>query len=231
VALSDADLERIAAIVTAEQPASPEDVWEMPCEVTFVMPTYQSFGTLGLALHHLEWGAQTVPMKAIFGENGSVDGTQDFVRALRDDTPTRAYWLKEWRAIQVVEAPQNEGYPKGMPRILSNMRDLFRAMLPMVDTPYVLTVDADVCVPPGGVRTMLEMLKANEKIGIVGIGYDRRANHVKHGCSMIRAELAQKFTLTEKTCMCQQFCEQAVAMGYEVRHVPAMSARHVKWER
>ena len=94
-----------------------------------------------------------------------------------------------------------------------------------------LGVDADVCIPAGGVRTLLEMLKANEKVGIVGIGYDPKVDHVQHGCALIRTDLAQKFTLTEKSCMCRQFCAQTEEMGYEVRHVPAMSARHMKHER
>jgi hypothetical protein len=114
---------------------------------------------------------------------------------------------------------------------MENMVACLRKMWPLVETPYLLTVDADVDAPHGGVRTMLETLKSDSEIGMVGIMYERAADHVKHGLAMLRTELAQKIALVPGECPCSHMHKQVEEMGHKVVYLSPLSARHRKYEQ
>lgn len=232
---------QVASIVAALQaPSVANGVSLMPCEVTVGIPVYQGFRVLGWTMHALEIGAQSVPLKVILAENGSTDGTQLVLRDLMHDSVTRREWMgRGWRDISVVEVPQNEEYPAGEGRILYHMRECHRAMLAKVDTPYYLSVDADVEAPRGAVRTMVELLNRDQNVGVVGIQYDPAADHVKCGMMMMRTTEAREWMARvemkpERTgqyrCLCGHIDTIVHQDGRKTVHLSPLSARHAKLE-
>ncbi len=243
--LSSAQLERIAALVKADKPLPKAEVFQLPCEVTALIPCFDAlcweWGSLFVTLDSLLLGHQSVPVKLILCDNGSRDGTQDFLRALKQDDAktasqvTRSFWLERFPAgIEIAEpVPENEEYPAGQNRINQHLRVIYQRMLELVDTDYVLTVDADVEVPRGAVRTMLDALKNDVELGMVGIGYGP-ADHIQHGLAMMRTEDMRSAKWPDpgpKSCTCRVLNDEVKRMGKKVLHLSPLSARHTKMER
>jgi hypothetical protein len=211
-----------------------QDVIEV--EVTACIPVFNAFKTFGYTLHALEPGAQSVPLDLIIAENGSEDGVQCMIRDLRGPSVTTRYWSQFFRQIMVVEVPQNEEYPvENWARGAYNVRECFRTMFPKVQTPYVLTVDADVEAPRGAVRTMLEVLKRDSEIALVGIQYQTSVDHVKHGMAMMATPLAASMATRLQmkppyTCMCHQFTRMVREDNLKAVNLSPLSARHAKDE-
>jgi hypothetical protein len=227
--------ELIASLVATLQGDTPPET-KMPCEVTVCMPVKDAVFTVHKALRSTWFRRQGLPVKLFMTENGSIDGTQEFVRGLRDDSVTRDTWLKwsRWRKLKVFEVePEVAVAGQRFPGEYYNIRNCFQKMFLHVDTPYVLTLDADVDAPSGSIRTMLEALKRDEKLGIVGIKYDDNVTHVKHGLSMMRTSNAREWAsrLQPDACMCSQWCKMSEDADLKCVNLPGITARHRKNEQ
>ena len=232
--ISQQELERIASIVSALQtPSGDTPAAKTPTEITACIPVYNAIKTLGMTMHSLGRGMQSMPIALKLCDNGSTDGSQAFVRDLLVDSVTRTHWLTRFpRGVSAMQVPQHDDLPARFPREYFNIRECFRAMWPAVETPYLLMMDADVEMPQGALRTLYDILRMDGKIGQAGIQYDEVSDHVQHGCALIRIELALQVLprLTIDTCMCRQINTLLDGMGYRSVHVPAMSARHSRNE-
>jgi len=232
--LSDNDLKRLTALASAMKTnVSASAPGKIETEITACMPMYDSMATAVLALRSLMRGNQSLPVALVVCDNGSSDGTQVWARELMKDSVTLSYWKGRFpRGVTAVQVPQNDGLPARFPREYYNIRECFRKMWPLVKTKYLLMMDADVEMPRGALRTMYDMLNGDSHIGQVGVLYEEVSDHVKHGCSLIRTELAMKALerLTTAGCMCRQICTRLDELGFRSVHVPAVSARHFRNE-
>lgn len=241
--LSEKDREWLTTLAgSLKNPVSSTELGKIETEITACMPMFNSVETFALALRSIRLGNQTLPVSLIVCDNGSKDGCQTWVREIThkiqtpvglQETVTLTYWKQRFpRGIQGVEVPQYDELPARFPREYYNIRACFKKMWPMVKTPYMLMLDADVELPKGALRTMYDLLRTNPEIGQVCIGYDEVFDHGKHGCSLIRIELAKQLlpNLNIEGCMCGQICTQLDGLGFKTVHVPAMSARHFKNE-
>lgn len=202
---------------------------EMACEITVVIPTYNCWQWLGLCLHHLEWGAQSLPLKIILCDNGSEDGTQQLVEALGGEA--NAWWQKKFRSLHVLQpVPQKHWVEAGEARTNKNLEHVWRKLVEAVDTPYTQFVDADVCMPSGGVRTLLEALQEDDELGAAGIIYENKVDHLKQGTMMVRTEIAKAFSWQSEGCPCRWVSGEIERRGYKIRHISPLSARHLKRE-
>ena len=244
--LSDGQLEQIAALV---KPAKSETgTQKMPVEITACIPCYNALcwatGSLFVTLHSLEIGAQSLRVKLVLCDNASTDGTQLVLKAMAEKDPNdysggripdyivRKFWLGRFPdGIQIAEpVPVNEEYPQGQSRMNAHMKVIHPRMLALVDTPYVLTVDSDVEVPRGSVRTMLDALKNDSELGMVGIIYED-CDHVQHGLRMMRTEDMRALNWGARGCTCRFLNDEVKRMGKKVLHLSPLSARHTKMER
>lgn len=239
-------MDHLSAIIAArESPTFHGGNVKMRCEVTAAVPVYNAFRHLGDCLSSLGWGKQSIPFRLVMAENGSVDGTQLVLRDLMKDSVTRQYWIGEtdFRDIKIVEVPQDDCYPvEGRARYRYNIRACLQEMIGHVKTEFVLLLDADVEVPIGGARTMLETLKAYSDIGWCGITYDPNPGHVQHGLAMMRTEQAARYIGSlpmkpRKTpvgyvypCMCKLLEEMIVSDGLKSEPLDPLSARHGRLE-
>jgi cellulose synthase/poly-beta-1,6-N-acetylglucosamine synthase-like glycosyltransferase len=243
--LSQAQMERIAALVKAEKAVQKdEENWELPCEVTALIKVYNALdpdcGTLFYTLRSLIFGVQSISVKIVLCDNGSTDGSQVILNQLKAEvttagfqgSATRAYWLAKFRDIQVVAAmPQNDEYPEGQRKRNSHYKAMYARMLPVVDTDYVLLIDADVDAPTGSLRTMLDALKDDPELGVVAIGYDPNV-HIEQGLMMLGTELARSidWKKRERGCVCRLITDEIQGMGKKALRLNALSARHRKRE-
>jgi len=235
--MDQSQAEQVAAVLASMQaPYKPMGPDVMATEVTVCIPVFNAIKTLGWTLHALELCAQSVPMNLIIAENGSTDGSQCWIRDMRQPSVTLKYWSQFFGQIMVVEVPQNEEYPvENKSRELFNIRECFRTMFPKVQTPYLLMVDADVEAPRGAVRTMLEALKQDPETTMVGIQYDPSVDHVKHGMAMlstpIALDLVQRLEMKPPyTCMCSQMTRMVRESNKKAVNLSPLSARHMKLE-
>ena len=235
--MEQSQAEQVAAILASLQaPYKPCGNDVVATEVTVCIPVFNAVKTLGWTLHALEPCAQSVPLNLIIAENGSTDGTQCWVRDMIQPSVTLKHWSQFFSQIMVVEVPQNEEYPvENRAREVFNIRECLRAMIAKVQTPFVLTVDADVEAPRGAVRTMLETLKQDREVGLVGIQYDLETDHVKQGMAMMRTELARDVIGRLKMkppyeCMCGQTTRMVRETNLKAVNLSPLSARHAKLE-
>lgn len=237
--LSDKDIARLSALASAMKlNVSKAQPSEMPTDITVCMTMFDSIETFALALRSVRRGSQSLPVSLIVCDNGSSDGCQMWAREIAtkvqtpvgmSDSVTLSYWKARFpRGIKAIQVPQYDGLPARFPREYYNIRECFRKMWPLVKTPYILMLDADVELPKGALRTMYDMLNADAEIGQAGVLYEEAADHVKHGCSLIRTELAMQVLakLTINSCMCRQICTQLDELGFRSVYVPSISARH-----
>lgn len=235
VELSTHDAAMVASIIETMRAGKKSCADQMPCEVTVCVPVYNAIMVLPKTLRATWFQRQGIPVEMFITENQSIDGSQDFIRGLRDASVTRDSWLKRsgWRHLQVFEVEQEDGLNWRFPREYANLRNSFQQMFAKVTTEYVLTLDSDVDLPAGSVRSMLEAMKRDPKLGIVGIMYDYATDHVKHGLSMMRAADARMWAsrLTIDGCLCSQWCRMAGDAGYKVINMPGITARHRKNEQ
>jgi glycosyltransferase involved in cell wall biosynthesis len=232
--LSQAEAKIVASVLATLREDVPIDA-KMPCDVTVCMPVYNSIFTVQKALRSTWFGRQSTPVNMFICENGSTDGTQDLLRGLRDPSVTRDWWLgrSKWRNLVVFEQPQEESLNGRFPREYFNIRACFSHMFKHVKTKYILTLDGDVDLPAGIIRTLLECMERDEKLGIVGVLYDLQASHVKHGLSLMTTANARRWVerLQINECMCAQWCRMAEDDGLKCVNLPGITARHRKNEQ
>jgi len=201
----------------------------MECEVTACIPVYNGINSIGYTLWALEHGAQSEPVKVLLCDNGSRDGTQLLVKGMQKDPVTQRHYSERFPAgFQAMDVDYNDSLPGRFPREGYNIRQCFRKMWPQVDTEFILMVDADVDTPRGAVRSMLDILKHDDSIGMVGCHYDPVVDHVQHGCAMIRTVLALAIlpTLRTEVCMCKQINQYLKVQKLKAIAIDSLKARH-----
>lgn len=96
-----------------------------------------------------------------------------------------------------------------------------------VETPYTIFLDADVRMPTGGVKLLIDALKADKVLGMVGIPYTLATDHVKMGCTAFRTEELKGFEWhSDGKCECHALCMWYKGKGMDVRHLEAVTAEH-----
>lgn len=230
-------LQKRLAELRAESARAPMRVYEFPVEVTVAIPAYNCWRTLGDVLFALEQGAQSIPMKLLICDNGSTDVTGDIVAS-----PRFAKWLKEvchFPDVTVLEPTPHTDKEYLTERVLNNQEakllnvQFQRAKLAVFcDTPYIWYVDADVLAPVGAGRTLLDALKADEKLAALGILYDWKVDHVQWGCTMCRTPVMKALKWRAEGCECRYATRLLREAGYKVEYLPPeqWTARHRKHE-
>jgi len=214
-------------------------VSSVPTEVTCVIPFYRAWLTLPRVLFRLEKGAQDVPMDLVICDNSSDDPIRDAVYGPRFAPYMQARGFRRVTVLDPVPqtGPQDferlEGKPCGPTEAAyRNMIFMWSKLLLSVETEFVLFVDADVEMPVGGVRLLLERMKADPKLGELGLQYDWDVDHVEQGCTMARRVVFKDMPWRLDGCPCRFVTRWLRAHGWKAEHVDprAMRATHLKNE-
>jgi hypothetical protein len=187
-------------------------------EVTILTPCRDAWKFLARSLYYLEGGAQSLPMAWHTANQGSTDMTKMVLEALGKEVPS----IKEYKFI---------GDIKDHGDLMRNMCHVRNALADSVETEYALFVDADVCLPIGAARTMLDEMKRDPMLGILGIQYLPETTHVKAGCMMCRTSLLKQFKWYVDGCECNWMNKEAIRLGYRVEHLKGWVARNLKMEQ
>jgi len=205
----------------------------MEPEVTACIPVYNGIRTIGYTLFALEHRAQCEPVKVIICDNGSRDGSHLLIRGMQKDPVSMSFWNGRHPAgLIATSVDYNDSLQGRFPREGWNIRQCFKKMWPLVDTEFILMVDADVDTPRGAVRSMLDILKNDPTVGMVGCQYDPVTDHVKHGCALIRTLLALEIlpTLRTEVCMCRQINQFLKVKKMKAVAIDGLKARHASRE-
>jgi GT2 family glycosyltransferase len=126
-------------------------------KVTAVVVTYRSERTIGRTLDSLRRSWERGFLDCVVVDNVSRDRTLEIVRR---DHP----WAR------VVETGANVGYGRGC-----------NAGLAVVATPYVLFMNADACIEPEAVETLVGLLESRPEAGMVAPAIVEAGNHQAAG--------------------------------------------------
>ena len=224
--------------------SAPKDI-----EVTAVIAVYNAWMWLGRTLFCLELGAQSIPLDVVLCDNSSTDPCKDILPG-----PGFANWIESRKGrlnevevlASVPQMMEDEGgtpdnpvrkpFKNAKQRGARNYDFMLTKLTRHVKTPYILYVDSDVGMPSGAVGAMLQEMKANENLAMLGIRYDQEVNldHVQMGCTMARTDLMKsvvgQFDSREKGCPCRDATRKLVEGGYDVKYLDGWVARHFKKE-
>jgi hypothetical protein len=99
---------------------------------------------------------------------------------------------------------------------------------------YVMFLDADVILPPGGIEALIRGLIFDPRYAALGISYEEPvppgAMHVAMGAVLfLRPILARiEFRAEPDRCECLSCCEDIRRMGYRIDYLPGFRARHLR---
>lgn len=235
--IRDLEAEKRELVVTSQggDAAVPPD--KMPVEVTCVMSVWNDWMNLPRVLFSLETGAQGTPMNLILVDNQSTDPSKAILA-----WPDLAKWLMRGRGFKDVQVlgpvprvtQHSDGTPIRDPQQVRNVNlEFLKKKLTMqVQTEFILYQDSDVLMPTGGVRDLLDALKADKALALVGILYEQFADHVNTGCTMGRTEILQQVDWNSDGCTCRYLTKLLRAKGHKVEHLDPgrITARHLRRE-
>lgn len=190
-------------------------------QVTVLIPCRNAWQYLARSLPYLLSGAQSLPMRLHTADQDSDDNLTPVILE-RLGPEVKKYGIEEYKFIGQVRNYKDN--------LIRNMCLIRAALSKSVETPFALFLDADVCLPVGAARTMLEKMLAEPELGILGIPYRREVDHIQGGCTMIRTTLLQKLEWRPDECECKGMCKEAIAQGFRVEHLEGWFARDLKQE-
>ena len=114
--------------------------------VDIIMPVFNNLTYTQKALWALE-AHTTIPCHLIIVDNGSTDGTADYL-----------WGLEKEMGLHIITNDANLGFAKAV-----------NLGLVMSDSPYVIILNNDVEVGPGWLKTLIQAMEANPHIGAMGV--------------------------------------------------------------
>ncbi|MCX5751933.1 MAG: glycosyltransferase [Candidatus Saganbacteria bacterium] len=112
--------------------------------LSVIIVGYNSQKTLGKCLSSLEETQKTLPFEVVFIDNNSSDGSAEVIR-------------RQFPWVRLIVNAKNVGYTKAVNQGLK-----------MSQTEYSLILNPDIIVFPGSIELMIDYMRKNPKIGIVG---------------------------------------------------------------
>lgn len=163
-------------------------------------------------------------LKVLIADNDSTDGTPEMVDAqLKNHFWTRPN--KPYLDIALKRAGSVAGGPE------NNIPYMRRYLSEFVLTPYIFFLDSDVLLPPGILKPVfLEFLTRKAHVGIYGIRYEAKADHVKMGASFMDTSVARKINwkIDAHACECRSAHIQLGSMNLGSDYTELSQARHLK---
>ncbi|MDE2888012.1 MAG: glycosyltransferase family 2 protein [Gemmatimonadota bacterium] len=142
--------------------------------VTAVVVNWNSGDDLLRCVASLMAGADRLPLDVVVVDNASSDGSPDVLETFGD-------------AVRLVETGGNIGFGSGV------NRGVQRCI-----APYVLVLNPDVRVAPDAVERLLDFLKANDRVGVVGPRLVDERGHAQRSfgrAPRLAGEICRKFLL------------------------------------
>jgi GT2 family glycosyltransferase len=130
----------------------------MDVECTAVVVTYNCHAVVRDCLRSLHDDQRVDSLQVVVVDNASGDGTADLVR-------------HEFPSVVLIESDQNRGFA------WATNRGIERA-----EGAFVLLLNPDTVVPPGGLRLAIDELRRRPNVGVLGCRLVRRDGTLDHAC-------------------------------------------------
>lgn len=183
--------------------------------VTIAIPTKNNLPTIKIVLNVYNY--QMIYPKILILDNGSRDGTLEALEALIKnkifpDLDIRLINFGEWSGDKE-----------------KNLDKIRYELCQRINTKYIFFNDSDVLIPPYVLPSLINEMEKDKKLGMLGLKYDMKANHVKIGAAIIRTELAKQiqWNRDDEKCNCLCAIEKLKEIGFEVKEYDEALARHL----
>lgn len=200
-------------------------VSETLSDITIIMPTYDSSATLVPCLTELSKQEADI-IKVLICDTGSHDGTPEMIQAQIKN----GYWRRpclRWPMAELdivfIGSLADEGREKNVSKATAEL-------LIHVTTPYVMRLDSDILLAPNTIKPMLSQIKADHKIGMLGLYWHPCESHVTTSSTIFRTEDARKIVWQwdRNGCDCLHAINQFRSLGFKIEQAP-ITARHLKY--
>lgn len=196
--------------------------------IDIVIPMHNAMDFSQRCVNSVRVTLADIPYKIHILNNGSTDGTAEWLAQLAEDD------------VEIQSVPQNLGAPKGKNIILNHVQP----------SDYVLFIDNDIELFPGWYELFTSVFAQHQQVGVVGIeGYnitvheEHRELHplggtppvpcdILRGCFMLACgELVRKLSRFDENCGLywhddDDFCVRATGEGYQNYWLPTEKVVH-----
>ena len=198
--------------------------------ITAVSSPFNSRNTLWRSLSSL--ARQNVPVSLRMLDNGSTDGTEWWITTDRFKKNLAEIGLHTVRILPPIPAKAIL-ISKNMRRNKHLEHQLAKAAYELRGDPpdAILWLQADVLMPDGALKAMVEAMDAEPRLGGVGIIHrDEVVDHVRMGCTLYRwepfAELAEIGFFSDG-CPCRWMHRNMEKNGWTLRNVDGVIGTHL----
>lgn len=96
---------------------------------------------------------------------------------------------------------------------------------------YILWLDSDVVLPRNGLIDMERFLDEHREYAAVALSYcgpPEEEEHITMGCMLVRKQILDLLTFRfDQRCECSYFCQDIHELGYRVRYLTNLTAKHI----
>lgn len=192
-------------------------------DFTVAIATKNSSGTMSMVLNYLCNSAEG-DLKVLIADNESGDGTFEMLGAQAKNN----IWKNHNKLSQLDISLRQAGRVAG--DRTTNIPYMRRFLSSHVMTDYIFWLDSDVILcAPKCLSIMFEEFKKRKELGIYGIRYEPRADHVKIGASFMETKLARKLNWKiDDKCECRNAHIELGPLGLGSDHHEVFTGRHLK---
>jgi hypothetical protein len=190
--------------------------------VTVIMPVLDAARTLPAVLVALGRGCADVPVRLMVCDNGSTDGTNEYLASDEFDGLMRGMGIE---AVVLEPVPSKTGHFKDFQLREVNLQHMmakFAFELAERDTPkFVFSLSSDILMPDGGMLDLLAEMQRHPTLGAIGFKYHPDSDHVRRGCTLYRWAAFQELAalgFPMSGCVCRGMCEELEKLGWKTRH-------------
>lgn len=190
---------------------------------TVAIQTKNNSATMSMVLQYLCNCAKD-EIKVIIADNESTDGTYEML----DAQVKNGIWKSENRMGQLDITLWQAGRVAG--DRLANIPYMRRYLASHVMTDAIFWLDSDVILQtPECLSIMYDEFLKRPELGIFGIRYEPKADHVKIGASFMETKLARKLNWKiDDKCECRNAHIELGPLGLGSDHHEVFTGRHLK---
>jgi GT2 family glycosyltransferase len=190
-------------------------------DLTICIPVFDRAETVTACLNQLQ-KQEANKLKVIVVDTGSQDGTPELIEAQIKNGWWKPPCFRPELDMRVIRLGEVKGKAAG---VIAAMQCFQKE----VTTPLMMRIEPDILIPPNALKPMVAMFKADDKLGMLAIGYDPLKNHVPTDCTMFRMSEVKKLTWqwTSQGCDCLHAFNELNALGLKVMFHATLRSRHL----
>lgn len=203
--------------------------------VTAIMPVRNAKDTVLRALTSLKDGCEGINVRLLICDNESDDlVTNGLIRSDALHCMLNSFGFEDHRILD--DCACHTSPETGIVLKHKNLEHMMAKFMYEMsdDTPdFVFRLDADVEMPSGGLKALLDRMSIDHMLGIVGIRYSDTTKHIQAGCTLYRyaaLKVISDIGFGTCGCECRFIHEELMWRSWKAAHLKGWKANHMKEE-